>query len=388
MATSSTVEVRRLAEIATIERNGVTAAAIEDGTTYVGLEHINSDGHFVGVRGVSAGELASSKFRFGPRHILFGKLRPYLTKTARPDFKGICSTDIVPILPGPRVDRDYLFHFLRYPKTVEKAVLRCTGANLPRLSPRDLGAFEVPIPPLHEQRRIADILDRADAIRYNREKSIGLAEGLLRSKFVEMFGDPIHNPRGWECAPIGDLARVTTGNTPPRSRRELYGNDLEWIKSDNINTPNHIVTRAVEGLSAFGRQSARLVGPGATLVTCIAGSAACIGNSAMTDREVAFNQQINALEPRKDVDPYFLYTQTLVGKRLIQGASTNAMKGMVSKSRLESVMFIKPPSELQRRFGAWFERWCSLRRRIADARNAAGILFGSLSQRAFLGEQL
>src|SRR5262249_16889516 len=160
--------------------------------------HIDSEGTFVGVKGVDVGELASNKFRFGPDHVLFGKLRPYLKKTARPEFEGVCSTDILPILPGPHLNRDYLFHYLRHPRVIEQAVLKSTGANLPRLSPRDLAAFEIPVLPMPEQCHIADTLDRADAIRRKRKEAVALTDELLRSLFLEFFGDPVTNPKGWK----------------------------------------------------------------------------------------------------------------------------------------------------------------------------------------------
>jgi type I restriction enzyme S subunit len=130
------VSLRRtvsLSEVAVIERDIVDPAAIEAGTTYVGLENIESGGRFVGVRPVDAGELASSKFAFTPQHLLYAKLRPYLAKIARPDFDGICSTDILPVLPGPDVDRAYLAWLLLRPEMVALASSRATGANLPRL---------------------------------------------------------------------------------------------------------------------------------------------------------------------------------------------------------------------------------------------------------------
>src|SRR4051794_26719236 len=93
----------RLGDVATIERLSVAPSEIREGELYVGLENIKSGGDFNGVAAVSNGQLASNKFRFSAAHVLFGKLRPYLAKVARPDFSGICSTDILPIRPGPRL---------------------------------------------------------------------------------------------------------------------------------------------------------------------------------------------------------------------------------------------------------------------------------------------
>ena len=163
-----------------------------------------------------------------------------------------------------------------------------------------------------------------------------------------MFGDPVANPRKWQRVPIRDIGTVITGNTPSRECSEYYGDAIEWIKSDNINTAGAVLTTAAERLSQTGREVARTVPSASVLVTCIAGSPSCIGNVAIADREVAFNQQINALVPKQSYHVFFLYYQFLLGKSLIQRASTGGMKGLVSKSRFEAVEFVAPPSPIQK----------------------------------------
>ena len=189
---------RTLGDVAVIERNSIQPAQISTGTTYVGLENIKSDGTFSGVGGVDAGELGRAKFRFGPSHLLYGKLRPYLSKIARPNFSGICSTDIVPIRVGPELERDYLFHLLRLPVMVERATSLSVGVNLPRLSPSTLALFEIPVPPIEEQRRIATILDKAEALCRLREGGLLLVDRSIESAFHAASED----------APIRDLGQV------------------------------------------------------------------------------------------------------------------------------------------------------------------------------------
>lgn len=196
-----------LASIAKIERTSVAPSAIADGETYVGLEHITSDGGFSDVTTVRAGELQSNKFRFGPEHILYGKLRPYLAKIAAPGFAGVCSTDILPIRPGPDVDRSYLTWYLRTPRMVAEASRLSQGANLPRLSPDALAAFEIPLPPIEEQRRIASILDAADALRAKRRQALEKLDSLSQSIFIDMFGDPRSSDERYVRRSVGDLAR-------------------------------------------------------------------------------------------------------------------------------------------------------------------------------------
>lgn len=380
-----TVRSVALAEVATLDRRGIESGAIPRGTLYVGLENMASGGGLLDVRGVTDGELASNKFEFTAEHVLYGKLRPYLAKVARPDFRGVCSTDIVPLKAGPDLDRNYLAHFLIAPATVAWAAARSAGVNLPRLSPEQLSRIRVPLPPLPEQRRIAAILDKADALRAKRRAALAKLDGLAQAIFVEMFGDPVANPMGWPRKTIAQIAKVVTGNTPPRATPEYYGAEIEWIKSDNINTPHYYLTRADEGLSAAGIKVARLAPAGSILVTCIAGSPACIGNAAMADREVAFNQQINAVIPSEG-DPHFWYAQLVVGQTLIQRAATPGMKGMVSKGRLEQVVVMCPPVELQSRFGGRVLAAEGLAETHRSALGSLDALFSSLQHQAFCGE--
>ncbi|MBL0193993.1 MAG: restriction endonuclease subunit S [Myxococcales bacterium] len=284
------------------------------------------------------------------------------------------------------VHQDYFYHLLGSPIVYAAFKRLAAGAVVKNLNSELVRGVEVPLPPVEEQRRIADILDKADAVRRKRREAIALTEELLRSAFLEMFGDPVTNPRGWELEPLTSFGKVTTGNTPPRERLEYYGDYLEWIKSDNINTPSHALTTATEGLSELGARVARTAPRGSTLMTCIAGSPSCIGNVGLADRTVAFNQQINAVVPNEETDHRFLYALLLVGKGLVRAASTNSMKGMVSKGKLESVMFPRPPHPAQLRFGEMFDRILALSRRLNLATDEQEVLFNSLVHRAFRGD--
>jgi type I restriction enzyme, S subunit len=180
---------KELKDVAIIERKNVKPENISGDTIFIGLEHMTSVGGFTNIETVQAGEIASNKFSFNSSHILYGKLRPYLRKITRPEFSGICSTDILPILPCSEMDRDYLYHYLRQQEYVDLATTRSSGANLPRISPKTLETFPISFPPLEEQKRIAAILDKADRVRRKRQEAIRLTEELGRSIFLDMFGD-------------------------------------------------------------------------------------------------------------------------------------------------------------------------------------------------------
>jgi type I restriction enzyme, S subunit len=293
------------------------------------------------------------------------------------DFPFGMGADGVKILrPRAELDVKFLYHYLRQLKLPDGGYDRHF---------KYLKRESVPTPPLEEQHRIAAILDQAEILRTQRRQALAHLDTLTQSLFLDMFGDPVTNPKGWETKPASALGKVITGNTPPRAVPEYYGNSIEWIKSDNLNTPHYYLTNASERLSEAGKAVGRAVPPNSILVTCIAGSPECIGNAAMADREVAFNQQINAFIPSK-LDAHFAYAQIVVGKKLIQSASTNGMKGMVSKSRFEAIEFMVPPLPLQQTFATRIAAIEALKTTHRTALAQLDALFASLQQRAFAGE--
>ncbi len=234
---------------------------------------------------------------------------------------GANCANIILVRPDQQcLDSNYLLQYLRS-QDVQNALLKTqVGSAQSVVNTTIIKNWEIPLPPLEEQRRIAAILDKADAIRRKRQQAIALADEFLRSVFLDMFGDPVSNPKGWETRRLADIGEVVTGNTPSRKNTEYYGDHIEWIKSDNINTPNHYLTIAEEYLSRDGLNVARTAPTGSLLVTCIAGSKDCIGNIAITDRTVAFNQQINALVLEPEAEKFFVYAQLLYNKSLVQAA--------------------------------------------------------------------
>lgn len=211
--------------------------------------------------------------------------------------------------------------------------------------------IEIPLPPLDEQKQIAVMLDKVDTLRRQRNQSIQLTERLLQSVFIDMFGDPERNPKSWPMRELGKFGIVQTGNTPTRSNKDNYATTgLEWIKTDNIVEDRVFVTEAIEKLSAVGAKAARVAPANSLLVTCIAGSVKSIGRASLTDRKVAFNQQINAITPHANVSPLFLYILLKIARRQVQVAAGKGMKKIIKKSTFESLRFIAPDEDQQRAF--------------------------------------
>ena len=225
----------RLCDVVEIDRTGVDPAKLESQVSYVGLEHLDASGEINWSETIGSAGIKSTKFRFGPDHILFGKLRPYLRKVVRPDRKGVCSTDVLPLLPKSGFDKSFLFHLLRTDDVIQRATQACAGANLPRLSPEKFRVFEFRVPrSLPEQKRLAKILDKADEVRRKLQQSLRLSDDFLRSVFLDMFGDPVTNPKGLKTARMGDYSDQLTGYAFKSSEYVPAGDGIRLCRGTNV----------------------------------------------------------------------------------------------------------------------------------------------------------
>jgi type I restriction enzyme S subunit len=376
-----------LGEVATIERLGVDPGAVPPDTAYLGLEHIERGGRILGRSTVAEAELASTKYRFSTQHVLFGKLRPNLGKVSRPDFEGVCSTDILPIRPGNDLSKDYLAHYLSQPSMVDFAASRTSGANLPRLSPAVLAQFPIPLPPLPEQRRIAAILDHADALRAKRRQILVHLDALTQSIFHDMFGDP---DQASDNMPFGGVAGLTGGRNLV-AEDSAVASDYRVLKISAVTSgqfrpweskplpqgyvppPNHLVR--VGDLLMSRANTAELVG--------------AVAQVDSTPANLALPDKIWRIEWRAEAEPAFWHTllSTPAIRRRISGLASGTGGSMknVAKAKLEAMPVPRIGLPRQREFAARSQQLSVARTGVTAALAADDELFASFQARAFDG---
>ncbi len=201
---------------------------------YIGMEDIESNsGRIIG--SVEPRTVKSQTFRFDDKHVLYGRLRPYLNKVAVPEFAGHCSTEIFPIRPHENLDRRFLAYWLASPSICQRIDETCTGARMPRANMEKVMGFEFPLPPLNEQKRIVAKLD--EAMRLVGEESLSVARqvnelAILRTEILR----EIFNPKGIGTAEVslGEVAeRVVVGfvgTTSPHYRES----GIPFLRTQNV----------------------------------------------------------------------------------------------------------------------------------------------------------
>jgi type I restriction enzyme S subunit len=262
----------------------------------------------------------------------------------------------------------------------DKAVMGLT------LNKEKLKKLEIPLPPFPIQKRIAEILDAADALRRKDQELLNKYDELAQAIFIDMFGDPVKNEKGWKMKKIKEFGKVQTGNTPPRAEKKYYGSFIEWIKTDNMILERINPLKATEYLSEEGLRKGRYVEKGSVLVTCIAGSSKTIGNVVLADRIVAFNQQINSLTPKSSYNKIFIYALFRYCKSIIQDNTTQGMKRIITNSTFENIKFISPPIELQNEFEKRYNVFINMIDVMTNQNRKSKNLFNSLINQAFKGE--
>lgn len=262
-----------------------------------------------------------------------------------------------------RVDRSFLKHFL--PKKLKEIEDQTPFVTVKHLSVKSIRAIELPDIPNSEQRRIAAILDKADAIRRKREHALDLADEFLKSVFLEMFGDPVTNPRGYRQTPLGDVLKVSSGNgltakmMDPKGSYPVYGgNGINGYHSEFMFEEPQIV---------IGR-----VGVYCGAVH-ISEPKSWITDNALYVRE--YKMPINQT-----------YLEWALRFANLNQYAGRAAQPLISGSRIYPIEIVVPEDEEQNRFERVVQKKLALTKKLGAAVEASEIFFGSLSQRAFRGE--
>lgn len=287
-----------------------------------------------------------------------------------------------------RIHSRYLFHYLQSPR-FRDWTRNSSGVGIKNIRKSELDLVEVPLLGIGEQRRIAEILDTADAIRRKLEQALDLADEFLKSVFLEMFGDPGTNPKGWPLGTIRDLVTeakygtsqkadskngqypvLRMGNITYSGRLDLT--DLKYVDLAEKDVPKHTVRK---GDLLFNRtNSPDLVGK--TTVFDV-------------DEPFAFAGYLVRARANNRADPYFIsyFLNSNFGKQTLRSMCKSII-GManINAQEFQDIPIPIPDRETQAKFRSIVDAFGAKRALLQDSMLESIALFGSLSQRAFRGE--
>jgi len=286
------------------------------------------------------------------------------------------------------LDRDFLLRFIL--ANSEQIESEGKGATVKGITIDFLQQMKVPLPPLSEQRRIAAILDSADAIRTKRKAAIAKLDELAQAVFLEMFGDPVRNEKGWEVISLRDeITFMTSGS---RGWAKYHSNEgALFIKIQNVKNSRLVFDSVQHVVPPATQETNRTkVQEGDLLISITAD----LGRTAIVDRETArrgayINQHLVLVRLKKrSLLPMFAshYLESPAGKRQFSSLDQSAVKSGLNFDSINRLALIAPPLDLQASFIDRISSIVQLKNREALALNKEESLFSSLQHRAFTGE--
>lgn len=342
--------VANLGQLCKMDRRGIRPGdSAADALPFVGVEHVGGGtGILDFAAGSRIGNRKSTVFRFDERHVLYAKLRPYLNKVATPGFAGVCSTELVPLLPREGVDRDFLACLLRRGETVDFAVASATGSRMPRADMKALMAMQVPFPTMERQREIAGTLKRATRIYLLRKKATDCMLGLVPALFSKMFGDPVTNPMGWPVARLGEICEIDRHALPKGGRED---SNLRFIGVENVTKDSGVLNFDAQSRVGNRRSATFSFDPRHVLYSRLR---PYLNKVAIPNFEGRCSTELIPLLAHEGVDRYFL-AYFLRSAGTVKIAVDSAVGARMPRTDMEVLMTMPvplPAYDRQRQFAA------------------------------------
>ena len=338
----------QLKEMASLRRENIKP---EDAlySSYVGLEHIDS-GESQLKRWGDAAEVKSAKSRFYPDDVLYGKLRAYLDKAVIAEMEGICSTDILVVTANSKTLPRFLVYLLHTHPLISHAVATSTGVNHPRTSWNSLGQFTFPLPPLPEQRAIANVLQAIQEAKAARQRELALERERKAALMNYLFsygtkGEPRKQteigeiPESWEVVRLGDIVKESIKDgvhqtptyvedgVPFITAKDIVSNKISFAECAYISLEEHetLIKRVKPEI-------------GDVLLTKVG----TIGNVALVDvsQEFSIFVQIALIKPKSDIidSGFLLYVfQSEKGQTEINRKSAQSTMRFIGVQKISTV---------------------------------------------------
>jgi type I restriction enzyme, S subunit len=293
---------------------------------------------------------------------------------------------IARLRPTAEVMSEYLFYFLWWFHSVGKTShyqKQTTGIR--NLEFKRYLSITVPVPSMTEQRKVVDLLSRAQSIVHLRWDAQQKAAELIPAILVDMFGDPSSNPKGWQVKKLIELTKFQSGGTPSKSRGDLWIGTLPWVSPKDMKVVE--ISDSIDHVSdaVLTETNLKLVPVGSLLIVVRGMILVHTVPVAQTSVPVVINQDMKALIPNSAVDSSYLLWALKVQHARILALVDTAAHGTkkLDTSKIEALEIPVPPIEMQRLFKRRADDVVSIVCQQADATVKAKATFDALLSRAF-----
>ena len=292
-------------------------------------------------------------------------------------------------IKSDNVEPKYLFHLLNSENFEQDAIKNSKGIAQLNLSSKWIEDYDIPLPPLAEQKRIAGILDAADALRAKRRESLAQLDNLVQSTFLTLFGDPVTNPMGWKFGIVGDL--LESANYGTSKKAHLTDGEYPVLRMNNITYSGAWNFTSLKYMDLEPKELPKHLAHKGQILFNRTNSKELVGKTAVyrEDTPMAFAGYLVRGIANEQADPEYIgaYMNLPQTKQRLRNMCKNIV-GManINAKEFQKIPIQKPPLDLQRRFATIVETIERQKTRQRAHLAELDALFASLQSRAFSGE--
>jgi len=357
---------------------------------YIDLTAVDQDAKvIVGSRELPCDEAPSRARQLVAKgDVLVSTVRPNLNGVARvpEELDGaIGSTGFCVLRARPTLlDCGYLFHWVKTPTFVADMVRKATGASYPAVSDRIVFESRLPLPLLAEQQRIAEVLDRAEALRAKRRIALALLDTLTQAIFLDLFGDPVVNPRGWPLKKFGDVGTLDRGVSKhrPRNAPELLGGSHPLVQTGEVANCDGYIRSHNSTYSDLGLRQSKLWPAGTLCITI----AANIAKTGILTFDACFPDSVVGFRAKDSATVEFVRTWLSFLQEALEDSAPESAQKNINLAILRDLDVPIPPISLQHAFALRVAAVEHLKTAHRASLAELDALFAALQHRAFRGE--
>ncbi|UPR53049.1 restriction endonuclease subunit S [Vibrio cyclitrophicus] len=286
-----------------------------------------------------------------------------------------------------KLDSKYLWYFIA---SIEDELYRnSTGSTFPQINKKVIESLEIPLPPLETQKQIAAVLEEADQLRKDCQQMEQELNSLAQSVFIDMFGDPVTNPKGWDVGIIGEMLSSANYGTSEKSSTEKK--KFPVLRMNNITYEGNWDFSALKYMDMSKEDENKYLVKSGDILFNRTNSKELVGKTAVY-REVssmAYAGYLVRARCNELAHPDYIssFMNSKYGKKTLQ-SMCKSIVGManINAKEFQKIKIAKPPVELQEKFAI---RVAAIRTKVADVKQLEAeynLLFNALMQKAFKGE--
>ena len=294
-----------------------------------------------------------------------------------------CGAHCYYLYDGPSNSK-YLYYALKSQQNRLFAIR--SGACMPNIKKSDLGNFELEFDSdEHKQNEIVKILSNVEQVILSRQKELELFDELIKARFVEMFGDPIHNEKGWNTAAVESVCKeIYGGGTPSKSHPEYYENgDIPWVSSKDMKTDVLTESQIYINQKGVDNSTARMVPVNSVIMVIRSGILKHTLPVAINAVPITVNQDLKVFIPGESMLTRFMAVQFKMQEVDILSGVRAVTADNIEFNSLKQRAMIMPPIELQKEYVDFLEQVDKSKVAVQKALDEAQLLFDSLMQEYF-----